>query len=145
MKFTAFPSLRKKTFPKKSSSLGKFSTYISPITTSISATEWLHVDLAAIQDQSVRFRSYRAKSELYKARKHLKSASLSNYFHNTEAVYINENLTNYRRHLFAKVRKFKKNNNWHSAWTMDGKIFIKKSQSDQVKRIYEAEDLRNIS
>ena len=93
----------------------------------------------------VRFRSYRAKSELYKARKHLKSASLSNYFHNTEAVYINENLTNYRRDLFAKVRKFKKNNNWHSAWTMDGKIFIKKkSQSDQVKRIYEAEDLKNI-
>jgi len=43
----------------------------------------------------VRFRSYRAKSELYKARKHLKSASLSNYFHNTEAVYINENLTDY--------------------------------------------------
>ena len=50
LKFTAFPSRRKKTFPKKSSSLGKFSTYISPITTSISATEWLHVDLAAIQD-----------------------------------------------------------------------------------------------
>ena len=75
----------------------------------------------------LRFRSYRAKSELYKARKHLKSVSLSNYFHNTEAVYINENLTNYRRDLFAKVRKFKKNNNWHSAWTMDGKIFIKKS------------------
>ena len=74
----------------------------------------------------------------------LKSASLSNYFHNTEAVYIDENLRNYRRDLFAKVRKFKKNNNWHSAWTMDGKIFIKKSQSDQVKRIYEAKDLRNI-
>jgi len=84
----------------------------------------------------VHFRSYRAKSELYKARKRLKSASLSNYFHNTEAVYINENLTNYRRDLFAKVRKFKKNNNWHSTWTMDGKILIKKkSQSDQVKRI----------
>ena len=92
----------------------------------------------------VRFRSYRGKSELYKARKHLKSVSLSNYFHNTEAVYINENLTNYRRDLFAKVRKFEKNNNWYSAWTMDGKIFIKKSQSDQVKRIYEAEDLKNI-
>ena len=88
----------------------------------------------------VRFRSYRAKSELYKVRNHLKSVSLSKYFHNTEAFYINEN---YRRDLFAKVRKFKKNN-WHSAWTMDGKIFIKKSQSDQVKRKYEAEVLKNI-
>ena len=52
----------------------------------------------------VRFKSYRAKDELYRARKHLKSVSLNNYFHNTKAVYINENLTSYRRNLFAKVR-----------------------------------------
>lgn len=91
----------------------------------------------------VRFKSYRAKGELYKAKKHLKSVSLSNYFHNAEAVYINENLTNYRRELFAKVRKFKKNNNRHSAWTIDGKIFVRKSQSDQVQRVYEADDLNN--
>ena len=36
----------------------------------------------------VRFRSYRAKSELYKSKKHLKSVSLNDYFHNAEAVYI---------------------------------------------------------
>ena len=65
----------------------------------------------------VRFRSYRAKSELYKSKKHLRSVNLNNYFHGAEAAYINENLTNYRRELFAKVRKFKKINNWHNAWT----------------------------
>ena len=92
----------------------------------------------------VRFKSYRAKSELYKARKHLKSVSLKNYFNNTGAVYINENLTNYRRDLFANVRKFKKDHKWQSAWTVDGKIFIRKSQDDYAIRIYEAEDLRNI-
>ena len=92
----------------------------------------------------VRFRSYRAKSELYKSKKHLKSVSLNNYFHNAEAVYINENLTNHRRELFTKVRKFKKINNWHSAWTIDGKIFVRKSPSDQVYRVYEVEDLDNI-
>ena len=43
----------------------------------------------------VRFRSYRAKSELYKSKKHLRSVSLNNYFHDAEAAYINENLTNY--------------------------------------------------
>ena len=63
----------------------------------------------------VRFRSYRAKSKLYKSKKHLRSVSLNNYFHGAEAAYINENLTSYRRELFAKVRKFKKINNWHSA------------------------------
>ena len=82
------------------------------------------------------------KGELYKAKKRLKSVSLSNYFHNTEVVYINKKLTNYRRELFAKVRKFKKNNNWHSAWTIDGKIFVRKSQSDQVQRVYDADDLK---
>ena len=90
----------------------------------------------------VRFKSYRAKNELYRARKLLKSVSLNNYFHNTKAVYINENLTSYRRDLFAKVRKFRKDNQRHSAWTIDGKIFVRKSQSDQVKRIYEVEDLK---
>ena len=92
----------------------------------------------------VRFISYRAKNELYRARKLLKSVSLNNYFHNKKAVYINENLTSYRRDLFAKVRKFRKDNQWHSARTIDGKIFVRKSQSDQVKRIYGVEDLKNI-
>ena len=41
----------------------------------------------------VRFKSYRAKSELYKSKKHLRSVSLNNYFHGAEAAYINENLT----------------------------------------------------
>ena len=90
----------------------------------------------------VHFKSYRAKNELYRARKLLKSVSLNNYFHNTKAVYINENLTSYRHDLFAKVRKFRKDNQRHSAWTIDGKIFVRKSQSDQVKRIYEVEDLK---
>ena len=92
----------------------------------------------------VRFKSYRAKSELYKSKKHLRSVSLNNYFHGAEAAYINENLTNYRRELFAKVRKFKKIKNWHSAWTIDGKSFVRKSQSDQVYRVHKVEDLDNI-
>lgn len=92
----------------------------------------------------VRFKSYRAKNDLYRARKHLKSVSLNNYFPNTKVVYINENLTSYRRGLFAKVRKFRKDNQWHSAWIIDGQIFVRKSQSDQVKIIYEVEDLKNI-
>ena len=92
----------------------------------------------------VRFKSHKAKSELHKARKHLRSVSLNNYFRNTDAVYINENLTTYRRDLFAKVRKVKKDQKWQSAWTVDGKMFVKKSLGDQAIRIYEAEDLKNI-
>ena len=71
------------------------------------------------------FKSYRSKNELYRARKLLKSVSLNNYFHNTKAVYINKNLPSNRRDLFAKVRKFRKDNQWHNAWTIDGKIFVR--------------------
>ena len=49
--------------------------------------------------------------------------SLNQYFHATNVVYINGNL---RRKLLAKVRKFKKDNHWHSARTLGGKISIKK-------------------
>ena len=49
--------------------------------------------------------------------------SLNQYFHVANVVYINGKL---KRKLLAKVRKFKKDNLWHSAWTLDGKISIKK-------------------
>ena len=52
----------------------------------------------------VRFKSHKKKTELYKARKHLKSVSLNQYFHATNVVYVDENLTYLRRKLFAKVR-----------------------------------------
>ena len=81
----------------------------------------------------VRFKSHKTKNELFKARKHLKSVSLKQYFRATNAVYINENLKSRRRKLFAEARKFKNDNRWQSAWTMDGKIFIKKSKQDQPK------------
>ena len=59
-------------------------------------------------------------------------------------VYINENLTRMRRQLFAKVWKRKKSEQWHSARTIDGKIFMKLSLFDHPVRIYSQEDLDNI-
>ena len=46
-----------------------------------------------------------------------------------------------RRKLFAKVRKFKKDNHWHRPWTLDGK----KSQEEQPKIIHAEGDLTKIS
>ena len=75
----------------------------------------------------VRFKSYRAKKELY-----MELAKISR---------INEILTRMRRELFAKVWRRKKSEKWHSAWTIDGKIFMKTSLTDQPVRIYSQEDL----
>ena len=78
------------------------------------------------------------KSELYKAKKHLKSFVLQMLF------ILMKTVTTQRRKLFAKVRQFTKDNHCDRAWTA-GKIFIKKSQQDQPKKILAEEDLRNIS
>ena len=89
----------------------------------------------------VRFRSYNAKRYLYAARKHLRGMDPGEHFGGTEKIYINENLTRYRRDLFAKVRKYKRDDHWHSSWSIDGKLFIKKTQNGKPVRIYCAEDL----
>lgn len=74
----------------------------------------------------VYFKFYRVKNELYKVRKYLKLVSLNNYFYNIKVVYINENFISYRRGLFVKVRKFRKDNYWYSVWIIDGNIFVRK-------------------
>ncbi|XP_020628561.1 uncharacterized protein LOC110065739 [Orbicella faveolata] len=49
----------------------------------------------------VRFKSYRARKELYAARKSLKNQNLNGTFQGAGIVYANENLTRMRRELFA--------------------------------------------
>ena len=89
-----------------------------------------------------RFRSYNAKRDLYAARKHLRGIDPGECFEGREKIYINENLTRYRRDLFAKARRQKKKDkHWHSAWSIDGKLFIKKTQNGKPIRINCLEDL----
>lgn len=92
----------------------------------------------------VRFKSYRTKKELYGVRKSLKNQNMSHIFQGADIVYINENLTRMRRELFANVWRRKKLEQWHSAWTIDGKIFLKLSLGDQPVRIYSQEELDKI-
>ena len=92
----------------------------------------------------VRFKSYRTKKALYGVRKCLKNQNMSHIFQDAGIVYINENLTRMQRELFAKVWRRKKLEQWHSAWTIDGKIFMKLSLDDQPVRIYSQEDLDRI-
>ena len=58
-----------------------------------------------------------------------------------ERIFINENLTNYRKKLFWKANKMKKDNMITSTWTMDGKMYIKTSPNGAPVRIYCDEDL----
>ena len=89
----------------------------------------------------VRFRSYNTKRELYAARKLLRGMDAGEHFAGPGKIYINENLTRYRKDLFAKVRKYKKDKHWHSSWSIDGRLFVKKISNGKPLRMYCAEDL----
>ena len=57
----------------------------------------------------VRFANYNAKSQLYKARLHLRSTFSQDL--GPGKIYINENLTEWRAELFKEVRKVRKKYN----------------------------------
>ena len=58
-----------------------------------------------------------------------------------QCIYINENLTDYRRELFCKK---KKDNMIIIAWTIDGKLFVKTTPDGTPMRIYSEEDLQDL-
>ena len=102
----------------------------------------------------VKFQSHKAKSRLYKARTKLKNLRLTDIFTNmstatrvaagTGRVFINENLTSYRKDLLRKANDKRKDGLIISAWSTDGKIFVKTSPEGAPVRIYAKEDLENL-
>ena len=66
--------------------------------------------------------------------------NLNHIFQGAGIVHINENLTRMRRELFAEVWRRKKSKQWHGAWTIEGKIFMKISLADQPVKVYSQED-----
>ena len=98
----------------------------------------------------VRFTSYRKKREFYQARFNLKTAKISEIIesvqHEVEArIYINENLTRRRQELLAKARKMRKAKNLVRVWTVDGKVFVRKTEEPRPVRISEDWDLENLA
>lgn len=102
----------------------------------------------------VKFQSHKAKSRLYKARTKLKNLRLTDIFTDvstatrvaagTGRIFINENLTSYRKDLLRKANDKRKDGLIISAWSTDGKIFVKTSPEGAPVRIYAKEDLENL-
>ena len=90
----------------------------------------------------VKFVSHKKKAELYKQRTKLRNTSLSDVVPEASAasivsskgIYINENLTSFRRELLKGASKKRKNNIISSAWTIDGKVFVKISPASRPIR-----------
>ena len=97
-----------------------------------------------------KFVSHKVKTKLYKERvklKNVKSADLFPSFASatkSNHIYINENLTNYRRHLVGIGREKKKEGVLLSVWTIDGRVFVKTSPDGAPIRIFHEEDFEDM-
>ena len=100
-----------------------------------------------------KFVSHKVKSNLYKERVKLKNLKVSDLFPTTSyassiggenSLFLNENLTAYRRSIVKRANDMRKEGLLLSVWTMDRKVFVKTSPSGAPVRIYSVEDLDNL-
>ena len=90
---------------------------------------------------------------LRKKRIELKNVKITQLFqHSTKAaaalaserLYINDNLTSFRKELMKEANQMKKDGLLVSVWSMDGKIYVKTSPDGAPKRIRSQEGLDNV-
>lgn len=100
----------------------------------------------------VKFANHKKKTQLYKAQIKLKDIKVYDIFSNYAAatqetndrIYINENLTQYRRDLVSKASKMKRDNLIFSFWTLDGNVYVKTSPEGRPVRIYDTSNLEDL-
>ena len=100
----------------------------------------------------VKFQNHKVKSNLYKARTKLRNVRVSDLFPSataatrvaSERIFLNENLTSFRRELLKQANKKRKEGLLVNAWSMDGKIFIKTSPEGRPLKVYDKNDLENL-
>ena len=107
----------------------------------------LYRKFPAIKTIIVRFTSYKKKREFYQSRFNLKETNIAEIIRgDVEArIFINENLTQYTQELLAKARKKKKANKLYRVWTVDGKIFVRKTEESRPVRISEVWELDELA
>ena len=95
----------------------------------------------------VKFHSHKVTSKLYKEHTNLKEVKISDVFPSYPAhgqqrrIFINENLTAYRRRLVEAANKRSRDGLLMSVWTLDGKVYVQTSPQGTPIRIFPEEDL----
>lgn len=83
-----------------------------------------------------RFRNWKIKQSIYSKKKLLKD--------NPNKTVITEDLTQYRQHLMKKLNDARKRREVDSFWTMDGRIFAKKTSTSNRKLVNGLEDIHDL-
>ncbi|XP_064076282.1 uncharacterized protein LOC135194597 [Vanessa tameamea] len=56
-------------------------------------------------------------------------------------VYVNERLTGTNRQLFYKTREECRRHGWRFSWTKNGRIYVRKNDSSEIRRIRSSSDI----
>ena len=81
-----------------------------------------------------RFTTYRARANLYKARRS-----------SPKGVFLNEDLTKNRQHLLYLCRQSKRDGNIIHCWSSDGQILVRKEERGTIVAVNSASDLEQLS
>ncbi|CAH3162347.1 unnamed protein product, partial [Porites lobata] len=107
------------------------------------------LDVSGNKPIIVKFISHKVKTNLYRARAKLKNVRVSNIFPQcssstlvqADRIFLNENLTSYRKKIMNRANEMRRNDEFLSVWSMDGSIYVKTSPQGKPVRINELEDL----
>ena len=100
----------------------------------------------------VKFAHHKIKSDIYKSRTKLKNIKVSNLFPGTNAatraagdpIFWHENLTSYRKEIVNRANEIRRDEVLLSAWTLDGKVYVKTSPEGRPIKINNVEDLESL-
>ena len=103
-----------------------------------------------------KFASHKVKSRIYKARTNLKAVSVQSLFPGSsismvsettarpKGIYINENLTPYRKEMMSLAVEKRHDGKINKVWTLDGKIFIKTTPTGKPRQMFSLEDVKEL-
>ena len=103
-----------------------------------------------------KFVSHKVKSRIYKARTNLKAVSVQSLFPGSSSsvvsettarpkgIYINENLTPYRKEMMHLAVEKRYDGKINKVWTLDGKIFIKTTPTGNPRQMFSIEDVKEL-
>ena len=103
-----------------------------------------------------KFVSHKVKSKIYKARANLKAVSVQSLFPDSsvssvrgttarpKGIYINENLTPYRKEMMGLAVEKRHDGKINKVWTLDGKIFIKTTPTGNPRQMFSVEDVKEL-
>ena len=92
-----------------------------------------------------RFTNRDVKNQIYANRKLARSIDLRNFsISGTKNIYVNENLTVMRKRLFWQTKQKAKEKGFKFFWTMNGNIFVRKSDDTNIIAIKCDQDLKLI-